>query len=150
VATIGPTFADELREAGLAGLPFSWTPDGLHDTSQLRPDQLDAVNAVLAVHDPSAPPIPQGLTQRQFHQALAMQGKITEQEALDAVKIGTVPSEIQFFIDTLPTDEQFPAKMKFAVEPVVSRYDSVMEQFGKFQGWTAAEMNDFWRFAATL
>jgi len=147
---IGPTFPDDLREAGLIGLPFSWTPDGLYDTSQLTPEQLGAVNAVLAAHDPTAKPIPIGLTQRQFHQELAVRGLITEQEALDAVKIGTVPAEIQAFIDTLPTEEQFAAKMKFAAEPTVSRYDSVIEQFGKYQGWTTAELNDFWRSAAAL
>jgi hypothetical protein len=57
---IGPTFPLDLKEAGVAGLPFSWDLDGLVDISQLTPEQLKAVNAVLAVHDPNktiAPPV---------------------------------------------------------------------------------------------
>lgn len=54
---IGPTFADELKAAGLLGLPFSWGADG---TIEFRADmpqvQRDAVLAVYAAHNPAALP----------------------------------------------------------------------------------------------
>ena len=49
---IGPTFADELRAAWLAGLPFCWgSTTGLHDLSALTDAQRAGVAAVLATHD---------------------------------------------------------------------------------------------------
>lgn len=53
---IGPTFADELIAAGLNGLPFSWGSDGLHMTDpRLTDEQKDAIQAVLAAHNPLTP-----------------------------------------------------------------------------------------------
>jgi hypothetical protein len=66
---IGPTFGDELQAAGLTGLPFSWHPDGspmpgvnppspfLFD-QRMTPEQIAAVEAVYAAHDPAKPPPP--------------------------------------------------------------------------------------------
>lgn len=51
---IGPTFSEELRVAGLAGLPFSWAPDGSFTFDpRMTPEQIAAVRAVLAAHDPT-------------------------------------------------------------------------------------------------
>ncbi|WP_312993958.1 hypothetical protein [Achromobacter animicus] len=64
---IGPTFHAELMAAGLAGLPFIWREDGTFlftteatDISPvaMTPDQIDAVLAVYAAHDPEAPAPP--------------------------------------------------------------------------------------------
>jgi len=57
--TIGPNFPFEVAAAGLAGLPFSWGPDGLHDTSQLTAAQLASLEAVLAGHNPAKIPASQ-------------------------------------------------------------------------------------------
>ena len=56
---IGPHFSDELRAAGLVGLPFSWGDDGViqYDAAML-PTQIAAVEAVYAAHDPAAPADP--------------------------------------------------------------------------------------------
>jgi hypothetical protein len=56
VKLIGPTFGREILAAGLAGLPFSWSSDGsiTFDPSMTQ-DQIDAVLAVYAAHDPDAP-----------------------------------------------------------------------------------------------
>src|SRR4030042_239969 len=52
---IGPTFAKELQDAGLAGLRFSWGADG---TFQFDPSvtkaQRTAILAVFAAHNPDA------------------------------------------------------------------------------------------------
>ena len=163
MSTIGPTFADELYNSGLTGLPFSWDANGLVDTSQLTPEQFDAVNAVLAVHDPNLPAIPQQISERQFHQGLATYtpgvgrvpsrgggAVITEQEAIDAVSTGAIPAPMQQFIDSLPADQQFAAKMAFAGKVPVGRHAALMTQFAEFMGWTIPQVDDFFRYAATL
>jgi hypothetical protein len=164
MSTIGPTFADELYNSGLTGLPFSWDANGLVDTSQLTPEQFDAVNAVLAVHDPNLPAIPQQISERQFHQGLATYqpatgtrappggggAVVTEQEAIDAVSIGAIPLPMQEFIDSLPADQQFAAKMMFAGGIPVGRHESLMKQFAEFMGWTIQQVDEFFRYAATL
>lgn len=64
---IGPSFVYELRNAGLAGLPFTWNAEGefrfMTEQSGIVPNpmtqqQVDAVLAVYAAHDPDADPPP--------------------------------------------------------------------------------------------
>lgn len=55
---IGPTFGDEIRAAGLSGLPFSWASDGqLTFGAAITADQRAAIAAVLAAHDPRRLPV---------------------------------------------------------------------------------------------
>lgn len=56
--TIGPSIGDELKAAGVDGLPFAWNPQ----TGQLRTDdpaltpaQRTTIQAVFAAHDPAKP-----------------------------------------------------------------------------------------------
>jgi hypothetical protein len=54
VSEIGENFSDELKEAGLFGLPFSWGDDGTFtfDPSMDQKD-IDKVKAVYAAHVPN-------------------------------------------------------------------------------------------------
>jgi hypothetical protein len=53
---IGPNFANEIAAAGLAGLPFSWGPDGVStDDPRLTEAQKTAIAGVVAAHDPAVP-----------------------------------------------------------------------------------------------
>ncbi|HYW57666.1 MAG TPA: hypothetical protein VE934_11940 [Polaromonas sp.] len=55
--SIGTNFPFELKQAGLAGLPFSWTHDGeLMFDEAMTPGQIAAVQAVYTDHDPTATP----------------------------------------------------------------------------------------------
>jgi len=50
---IGPTFSEELKEAGLMGLPFSWGDDGsIAFAPSMTTEQKDAVMGVYDRHDP--------------------------------------------------------------------------------------------------
>ena len=50
---IGATFGEELKSAGLGGLPFSWTEDGeFWFSDDMTPEQIEAVQAVYAAHIP--------------------------------------------------------------------------------------------------
>ena len=56
---IGPSFADELKIAGLLGLPFSWGADGnIQFDARMAPGQIAAVNGVYAAHNPATPALP--------------------------------------------------------------------------------------------
>ncbi len=51
--TIGVTFTEELRAAGLSGLPFSWGSDGVIEfDASITAAQKTAILAVYAAHDP--------------------------------------------------------------------------------------------------
>lgn len=56
--SIGPSFASELEAAGLLGLPFAWSPEGVTYDDRLSAEQRAAIEAVVAAHNPSAAPEP--------------------------------------------------------------------------------------------
>ena len=57
MGTIGPSFSEELRTAGLARLPFTWKEDGgIFYGETVTEAQKSQVEAVLATHNPSTPP----------------------------------------------------------------------------------------------
>lgn len=51
---IGPNFAAEIQAAGLMGLPFAWSSEGVTYGDDLTTEQCAAIEAVVAAHDPSA------------------------------------------------------------------------------------------------
>ena len=56
---IGPSFGDEIKVAGLLGLPFSWGADGvIQFDPRMTQTQMNAVLAVYAAHDPLTPAAP--------------------------------------------------------------------------------------------
>jgi hypothetical protein len=51
---IGPTFADELKVAGLLGAPFAWAINGeFFGRENLTPEQNATLDKVYAAHDPT-------------------------------------------------------------------------------------------------
>ncbi|WAI82534.1 MULTISPECIES: hypothetical protein [Achromobacter] len=71
---IGPSFAHELAQAGLAGAEFSWSPDGAINYNDSVPQETRAaVQAVFDAHDPEtpAPPlVPQVVSRFQGREAM--------------------------------------------------------------------------------
>src|SRR5262245_23222468 len=102
----GPTFADELRAAGLFGL-ITWrvATGEIFGREDLTAEQSATLDAVIAAHDPAKTRVPAIISRRQFFQAAAGRGMITQQEALDAVRHGTIPAQMQQGIDTLSPEE---------------------------------------------
>ncbi|GEM_PF-1200470 len=83
--TLGPSFPSELAAAGLVGLPFSWSENGVNfgdvinlDGSitvneALTPEQRDAILAVVAAHDANAeapPEVPTVVSRFQGREAM--------------------------------------------------------------------------------
>lgn len=82
---IGTSFADEIRRAGLGGLPFSWGGDGSFQFgAAMTPEQIAAVQAVYAAHDPS-----RQSTSQQVAALLASAG-VAQTWQLDAAMAGVL------------------------------------------------------------
>ncbi|MDG3577111.1 hypothetical protein P7F60_11980 [Rhizobium sp. YJ-22] len=90
------------------------------------------------------------ISDRQFFQALAYRGEITEAEALDAVGPGIIPPAMDALIDQLPQEQRFPARMLIRGATRYERQHPIADLIRGLYGWTSEQADDFWRFAATL
>ena len=99
--------------------------------------------------DPSA--VPAEITKRQFFQQLAVVGIIAPEDALAAVKVGTIPAPLQAFIDAIgDADAQFAAEMVISGGLSFLRAHPLTIAIGASQGMTSAQIDDFFRAAAAL
>jgi hypothetical protein len=91
------------------------------------------------------------ISDRQFFQALALSQAITQAEALAAVQTGTVPASMMQFINALPSElDRFNAMMILGGATEFQRNYPLVEVFRQANGWTKQQVDDLWRFAATL
>ena len=95
-------------------------------------------------------PLQDEISDRQFFQALAIRGIITQQEALAAVKTGDMPAAITGFIAQLPADQQFGASMLLCGATKFNRSHPLTDAFAAMYGMTAEQTDDLWRMAAGL
>lgn len=148
---LGPTFGNDVIEAGLGGLPFAWTEDGVFTGRELLTElQNAALDAVIDAHDPSAMPPPSEISDRQFFQQLAVDGLITEAEALDAVGPGVIPASMDGLIDDLPPEQQFSARMLVRGATTFLRNHPVTQLIGQLYGLSSAQIDTLWRNASHL
>jgi hypothetical protein len=70
--------------------------------------------AVIADYVAPPAPVPETISDRQFFQQLAIEGDITQDEALAAVQTGAIPAKLESVIAELPASDQFNAKMLLA------------------------------------
>ena len=95
--------------------------------------------------------VPKEISRRQFYQEAADVNLITQQEALDAMKTGTLPPSLQLYVDALPTaDQQFVANMILSGSDAIYRDSSLVIDIGVTFGLTTEQLNDFFRAAALL
>lgn len=109
----------------------------------------DEYDAMFLPVEPQPEPIAD-ISDRQFFQALATRGEITEAEALDAVGPGIIPPAMNALIDQLPQGQRFPARMLIRGATRYERQHPIADLIRGLYGWTAEQADDFWRFAATL
>lgn len=114
--------------------------------------QLAAFN--ISKHEDPPPgnfdPVPEIISDRQFFQALAMEGKITQAEALDAVKTGAIPAILQSAIASMTGADAFSAEMLLSGATEFRRSHPLTQQIGAAQGMTPDQIDTFFRFAASL
>lgn len=90
---IGPTFHKDMEDAGLTPEQIgsiTWSENGIQFDPRTPQSTIDAVNAVLAAHDPNAPAPLQALSSleelvQDVFIALDPEGSKTPQEKTDAV-----------------------------------------------------------------
>lgn len=105
------------------------------------------------------PPVPSVISDRQFAQALALAGTITQAEALAWAARGELPDAMEEALDQIPdTDGQrFGARMMLAAATTYERHHPLSEQLGALltnpatgQPYDAAALDTLWARAATL
>lgn len=99
---------------------------------------------------PPPPPKPSSISDRQFFQQLAVQGVITQDEALAAVRTGAIPAALQHLIDGLPSDQQFGATMILSGATTFERNHPLTIAIGAAYGWQAEQVDALFRAAAVL
>jgi hypothetical protein len=95
--------------------------------------------------------VPQVISDRQFFHALAKNDVITEDEALAAVATGTIPPTMAAIVDAIPdASARFDAKMFLSGAVEFHRNHPLVAVFGAALGWTEAQIDDLFTFAASL
>lgn len=108
--------------------------------------EIRATQVSVAMPDP----VPHSISDRQFFHILAVDGLITQAEALAAVKTGDAPVAFETFIASLPESERFNARMLLEGATTFRRDHPLTIAFGSMYGLTPGEIDDLWRRAAVL
>lgn len=99
---------------------------------------------------PVPPPLPEDISDRQFFQQLALMEVITKQEAMDAVRTGTIPVALQAIIDTLDEDVKFAAEMLVSGAVIFKRTHPMTYALAAGMGWTQDQVDALWVSAEQL
>lgn len=94
--------------------------------------------------------VPDEISDRQFFQQMAIEGRITQQEALDAVGSGIIPAAMDVLVEQLPSSQRFAARMLIRGATTFRRAHPVTELIGQLYGMTAEQIDATWRAAAKL
>lgn len=94
--------------------------------------------------------IPMEISDRQFFQQMAHDGRIAEQEALDAVGSGIIPAAMEALIEQLPDSQQFSARMLVRGATTFRRDHPVTALIGQLYGMSGEQIDDLWRAASAL
>jgi hypothetical protein len=94
--------------------------------------------------------VPSSISDRQMAQIMAVEGIITESEALAWVSSGTVPAAMDALVESLPEGEQFAARMLLAGATVFERNHPLVDVLGAAHGMSSEDMDELFREAAVL
>jgi hypothetical protein len=96
------------------------------------------------------PIVPGSISDRQFFQQLAVQGIVSQDDALAAVRVGTLPSPLQTIVNGLPADQQFNAEMLLCGAMAFQRSHPLTVAIGAAYGLTSEQVDAFFIAAAAL
>lgn len=94
--------------------------------------------------------VPNEISKRQFYQQLAIEGLITEAEALSVIQSGVLPAAMESFISQLPTDMQFSTRMLLAGAQTFERGHAMSQAFEAHMNFTEAQVDQIWIDASKL
>lgn len=135
--------------------PATWTaPDGFDAIEELEPMQIggryaDGVYTPPPQPDPPPPLVPASISDRQFFQQLAIDGIITQDDAL-ASNAAVIPPALMAIITAMPSEQQFAAKMLVSGATVFERSHPMTAAIGAAYGWTSEQIDAFFQAAAQL
>lgn len=119
-----------------------------------RPDLwalMLASGVAIAPFELPAPPVPFSVTDRQFAQALAETGKITWPEAQAWGARGEIPAALSQAVDAIEDEtDRNRALMFLGSAQTFERHHPMTTTLAASMEWTDSELDDLWRFAATL
>ncbi|WP_454627786.1 hypothetical protein [Bradyrhizobium cenepequi] len=124
-----------------------------NDPANIDRQTFEAWLGAGGVPDPYVPPpapVPVTISDRQFFQQLAIVGIVTEADALAAVRVGAIPAPLQAIVDGLPTEQQFAAMMLVSGATTFERQHPMTSAIGAAYGWSAEQIDDFFRAADML
>jgi hypothetical protein len=151
---IGPRFPEELKTNGLdsATVAIAWNTEtgDLINGEALTPEQRTIWDNTLQAHDPSKPPVPENVSDRQFYQQLAVMGEISEQEALNAVSTGQLPGRFNSFVNGKPQGQQWGMKMKLQGANALQRHDQLIQDMANSFGWSKDHVDQIFIEAAKI
>lgn len=124
--------------------------DGKGIRREATPEEKTEILAAQAEAANAPEPVPDSISDRQFFHILAVDGLITEAEALAAVKTGDAPAAFEAFIASLPEGQRFNARMLLEGATTFRRDHPLTDAFGSMYGMTPEEIDDLWRRASVL
>lgn len=111
----------------------------------------DQIATALALPKPvPPPPVPSEISDRQFFQQLAIEGIITQDEALAAVQTGTIPAVLQKIVDQMADDQKFGAKMILSGATIFQFNHPMTIGIAMAYGWDEARRGAFFTAAGAL
>lgn len=113
-------------------------------------DTWDGTRFTKPLLAPLPPVVPSSISDRQFFQALAIQGVITNSEALAAVKTGDLPAALKNLLSTLDPTQRFSAEMLLSGATVFNRGHPLTDALAKAMSWTNTQLDTLWIDAAQL
>jgi hypothetical protein len=146
IITLDVVFA----ELGSGPVPFTASA---HDVTEHGRDLHERAMAgefgPVAPYLPPPPPVPAFISDRQFAHELRERGVLTQAEALDFVRSGTIPAALNALIAALPTQAaRDDAELLLAGATAFERIHPLTSVIGGAFGWDAAQIDDFFRDAA--
>lgn len=114
----------------------------------MEPEEAAALQAVWAEPDPA--PVPVSISDRQFAQHLALDGVISEAEALVWAARGELPAALETALGGLPEGERFAAQMLLAAATTYERSHPLVAALGGVLGYDPPALDEIWRAAAAL
>lgn len=112
--------------------------------------EWEAAGGVIAPYAAPAAEVPEEISDRQFAHGLWKQGVITLDEAKAFVRVGTLPAALSALVAAMPAEQRDDADLMIAGSTIFHRSHPFTVALSAAFGWSAAQTDDFWRFAATL
>lgn len=126
-------------------------PDDMNNRHRLMISEWVDDGGVIEPYVEPEPPVPSVISRRQFYQGLAVEGFITNQEALDAMRTGAMPAALQSILDGMTDNSsRFEAEMLLLGAHEFHRNHPLTIVIAEAQDMSEQEVDDFWRLCASL